>query len=55
MINEIFIIYIPISDNYVRTGELLGSGSFAKVEVCKDIKTGVEYAVKVCIICSKGM
>ena len=30
-----------------RLGKTLGSGSYAVVRVCKDIKTGDEYAVKV--------
>lgn len=35
------------SDLYTLTGETLGEGSYGKVETCKNVYTGFEYAVKI--------
>merc|ERR1719225_1542426 len=37
-------------DLYKLTGELLGEGSEGRVETCKNVFTGIEYAVRF-IIC----
>jgi len=34
-------------DAFERTGRVLGAGAFSRVEVCRDKKTGKEYAVKI--------
>merc|ERR1739838_1053031 len=34
-------------DLYMLTGETLGEGSYGRVETCKNVFTGIEYAVKV--------
>merc|ERR1712128_226479 len=34
-------------DLYKLTGETLGEGSYGRVETCKNVFTGIEYAVKV--------
>merc|ERR1719186_507744 len=35
------------NDLYKMTGETLGEGSYGRVETCKNVFTGIEYAVKV--------
>merc|ERR1719431_1479597 len=34
-------------DLYKLTGETLGEGSYGRVETCKNVFTGIEYAVKI--------
>lgn len=34
-------------DLYTLTGETLGEGSYGKVETCRNVYTGIEYAVKI--------
>merc|ERR1739838_1020445 len=34
-------------DLYKLTGETLGEGSYGRVEACKNVFTGIEYAVKI--------
>merc|ERR1711892_1478946 len=34
-------------DLYKFTGETLGEGSYGRVETCKNVFTGIEYAVKI--------
>lgn len=34
-------------DCYERTGKILGSGAFSQVELCKCVRTGHEFAVKI--------
>ena len=35
------------ADLYKMTGESLGEGSYGRVESCKNVFTGIEYAVKI--------
>ena len=35
------------ADVYKMTGETLGQGSYGRVETCKNVFTGIEYAVKI--------
>jgi len=35
------------ADLYKMTGETLGEGSYGRVETCKNVFTGIEYAVKI--------
>ena len=35
------------ADLYKMTGETLGQGSYGRVETCKNVFTGIEYAVKI--------
>jgi len=35
------------ADLYKMTGETLGEGSYGRVEACKNVFTGIEYAVKI--------
>ena len=35
------------TDCYERTGRILGAGAFSQVELCRCIRTGHEFAVKV--------
>merc|ERR1711892_998549 len=35
------------TDIYKLTGEALGEGSYGRVETCKNVFTGIEYAVKI--------
>jgi len=41
------LVATTFQDLYTLTGETLGEGSYGKVETCKNVYTGLEYAVKI--------
>eukprot|EP00091_Calanus_sinicus_P000547 TRINITY_DN1047_c0_g1_i1.p1 TRINITY_DN1047_c0_g1~~TRINITY_DN1047_c0_g1_i1.p1 ORF type:complete len:442 (-),score=150.61 TRINITY_DN1047_c0_g1_i1:118-1443(-) len=41
------VIGASFADLYKLTGETLGEGSYGRVETCKNVFTGIEYAVKI--------
>jgi len=41
------LVATTFQDLYTLTGETLGEGSYGKVETCKNVYTGIEYAVKI--------
>eukprot|EP00092_Neocalanus_flemingeri_P024289 GFUD01026341.1.p1 GENE.GFUD01026341.1~~GFUD01026341.1.p1 ORF type:complete len:451 (-),score=149.91 GFUD01026341.1:130-1482(-) len=41
------LIGATFADLYKFTGETLGEGSYGRVETCKNVFTGIEYAVKI--------
>jgi len=41
------LVATTFSSLYTLTGETLGEGSYGKVETCKNVYTGIEYAVKI--------
>jgi MAP kinase interacting serine/threonine kinase len=41
------VIGVSFADLYKLTGETLGEGSYGIVETCKNVFTGIEYAVKI--------
>lgn len=41
------VTVLGFDDQFERTGRILGEGAFSQVEVCRERKTGKEYAVKV--------
>ena len=41
------LVATTFKDLYTLTGETLGEGSYGKVETCKNVYTGFEYAVKI--------
>merc|ERR1719427_2315220 len=41
------LIGATFDDLYKLTGEPLGEGSYGRVETCKNVFTGIEYAVKI--------
>eukprot|EP00092_Neocalanus_flemingeri_P041212 GFUD01044872.1.p1 GENE.GFUD01044872.1~~GFUD01044872.1.p1 ORF type:complete len:449 (+),score=148.58 GFUD01044872.1:143-1489(+) len=41
------LIGATFEDLYKLTGETLGEGSYGRVETCKNVFTGIEYAVKI--------
>jgi len=41
------LISATFADLYKLTGEPLGEGSYGRVETCKNVFTGIEYAVKI--------
>jgi len=41
------LVAATFKDLYTLTGETLGEGSYGKVETCKNVYTGIEYAVKI--------
>lgn len=41
------LVATTFKDLYTLTGETLGEGSYGKVETCKNVYTGIEYAVKI--------
>ena len=41
------LVATTFRDLYTLTGETLGEGSYGKVETCKNVYTGLEYAVKI--------
>jgi len=41
------LVATTFQDLYTLTGETLGEGSYGRVETCKNVYTGIEYAVKI--------